>query len=417
MSPLAEVRALLAGVTVRLVGPYGDELAATTPDSTGAYSFGQYATQPGYTVRVEPPSTCAAVGGSSRTVSTAATDAAADFSVRQIIPQPVSGTVLADGQPLAGVTVTLHAPGGDTTTTTTAADGTYLFDNNPIEDGYFVSIDVPTGYDGADQGAPFNINTTPITGQDFALTANPAVSGTVTGGGSGLGGVTVILTPLSGPPLTTVTAGDGSYTFPLVPSGTYDISVQPPDGYDAAPPIDGVVVAGDDVTDQDFDLTRPGALGGSVTDGTDPVAGVDLVVDGPGAPQPVTTDADGQFFLDGLDAGTYEIDLTVPDGFTAVGPPQRTAEITDQGETLGGQDFELARVAATPTPSPTPSPSATPTTTAGSDTSGSAATASSTELPSTGSDVTPGVVLLGALLVVAGTALLAGSRLLRRRKR
>ena len=114
----------------------------------------------------------------------ATADDTADFSVRQIIRQPVSGTVLADGQPLAGVTVRLHPPGGGPEkTTTTAADGSYLFDNNAVADGYFVTIDVPDGYAGTDQRPPFSVDDAPIINQDFALTSNPDVSGTVTGGG------------------------------------------------------------------------------------------------------------------------------------------------------------------------------------------------------------------------------------------
>ena len=53
----------VTGVTVRLVSPYGESLGTTTPASDGTYSFGQNATQPGYIVSIEPPATCAAVGG------------------------------------------------------------------------------------------------------------------------------------------------------------------------------------------------------------------------------------------------------------------------------------------------------------------------------------------------------------------
>ena len=85
---------------------------------------------------------------------------AADFQVRQIIPQAVSGRVdLRRDDPLAGVTVTLHLPGGGTKTTTTEADGSYLFDNNPAGDGYFVCIDVPDGYTADDQRPAFDIAT------------------------------------------------------------------------------------------------------------------------------------------------------------------------------------------------------------------------------------------------------------------
>ena len=408
----------VTGVTVRLVDPYGASLATTTPESDGSYTFGQNATQPGYTVSIEPPATCAAVGGVARSVSTATADATADFSVRQVIPQPVSGTVRADGQPLAGVPVTLHAPGGTTKTTTTAADGSYLFDNNPVDDGYFVTIDVPDGYSGTNQRAPFDVDTTPIINQDFTLTANPDVSGRVTGGGSGLGGVTVTLTPATGPALTTVTAADGGYTFERVPAGTYDISVEPPPGFDTEPPINGVDVAADDVPGQDFALSRAGAIGGTVANGDEPVAGAEVTIDGPGGPQVVTTDRGGQFFLDGLSLGDYDIDLTLPAGFSADGPTEKTTTITDEGEIRGGIDFAVTPVAAepTPTPSPSSSPSATPTpgTSTGSSNGGPASTSST--LPDTGSDVS-GIFVLGALLLVgAGAVVLVGNRIARRRK-
>ena len=44
----------VTGVTVRLLSPYGEDLGTRTPDTDGAYSFGQVATQPGYRVIVEP---------------------------------------------------------------------------------------------------------------------------------------------------------------------------------------------------------------------------------------------------------------------------------------------------------------------------------------------------------------------------
>jgi hypothetical protein len=345
----------VGAVTVRLVGPNGEDLGTTTPAADGTYSFGQVATQPGYTVSVEPPATCAAVGGRSRMVSTAADDAVADFSVRAIIPQPVSGQVTADGAALPGVSVTLHHPDGTTETTTTGADGGYLFDDNEVDSGYFVSIDVPAGYSGPDQRAPFDIDAAPITGQDFALTANPDVSGTVTGGGAGIGGVTVTITPETGPPLSTVTSADGSYVFERLPAGTYTISIEPPPGYDPAPPITGVTVAGTDVTDQDFALSRRGAVGGQVTDDSGaPIAGAEVLVDGPGGSRTLTTDPAGQYFLDGLAAGTYTLTLSVPDGYDAVSPTTLTVTITAAGEIRGGQDFVVEQAPDEPSPTPTP---------------------------------------------------------------
>ncbi|MBE7163191.1 MAG: carboxypeptidase regulatory-like domain-containing protein, partial [Williamsia herbipolensis] len=294
---------------VRLVGPDGADIAATHPTG-GAYSFGDVAMQPGYVVRIERPDGCSVVGADERTVDTTGQDATADFAVRRVVPQRVSGRVtLPDGTPVAGVEVTLTPPAGPAKVTTTDDTGHYLFDDNTEAAGYTVTVTaIPDGYSvrGADS-LDFDIPVgTPVTGLDFTLAELPDVAGTVTGGGDPLGAVTVTLTPQGGgTPVTTSTLGDGTYAFEHVPDGTYDLAVVPPDGYRAAPAIDDVAVSGSDVTGQDFDLTRPGAIGGRVTDAVDdgPVAGAVVTVTGPGGPVTLRTDDAGRYFLDDLDPG------------------------------------------------------------------------------------------------------------------
>lgn len=63
-----------------------------------------------------------------------------------------------------------------------------------------------------------------------AVSGNGSVSGTVTADGSGQGGVLVILINQD----STTTTGTGAYTFPSVPSGTYQIAVRVPIGYTLA---------------------------------------------------------------------------------------------------------------------------------------------------------------------------------------
>ncbi|WP_134765308.1 carboxypeptidase regulatory-like domain-containing protein [Nocardioides sp. 1609] len=350
-----------------LVSPWGDTLATVRPDAAGDYDLGEFATQSGYTVRVTAPPGCAVVGSAAAGVDNRGDDgdaaARAAFTVREVIPQPISGTVTDDeGTPLPGVSVTLARPDSSTVTQTTGPDGSYLFDDNPVADGYSVAVTVPDGYAPGPDGTVIgglDVDATPITGQDFTVRALPDVSGRVTGGGGGLGGVPVRLTPTGGGPVvSTVTDGDGGYTFPRVDADTYTISIDPPEGYTGTTSRDTVVGAVD-VTGQDFALARPGAASGEVSDEDGPVADVTVTLDGPGAPVAVDTDAAGGYFLDDLDAGAYTATVTAPDGYDVLGAGTLPFTITAAGEIRGGLDFSLQAAAVEPTPTPTPSPTTT----------------------------------------------------------
>lgn len=415
---------------IHLIGPGGQELATTHPAGDGTYSFGQYATQPGYIVRIDRPDGCAVLGAVQHTVNTSAADASADFLLRQVIPQPVSGTVTAqDGTPVAGVEITLTPPGGGTpTVVTTDASGQYLFDDNAEVAGYAVAVTgIPDGYQVSGVASrSFDILPgTPVTGQDFTLVEQPSVSGVVTGGDGPLGGVTITLTPSGGgTPVSTTTRGDGSYVFDHVPAGDYDLAVTPPAGYHPAPPRTGVTVAGVNVTGQDFALTRPGTLGGAVSDistssAPEPISAAIITITGPGVDQTLHTDADGSYFLDNLDPGDYTITLTVPDSYTAAGTTSHSVTITAAGENRGGQDFTIAH--ASPPPSSTP-PSTPPGNTSGdgitpplTGSSSSVPSSPASELAATG---VPLASLLGsAVILVAAGSGLAGLASRRRQPR
>lgn len=353
------------GTSLSLLSPSGDTLAVTTPAGDGSYSFGELATQAGYTVRLDVPEGCVVLGPAEQTVSNRGNDnspaSRADFDVRAVIPQPISGTVRDQtGAPLGGVTVTRTGPGGSATTTT-AADGSYLFDNNAIGTGYALTIAPPSGYapgPGGVQIGGITVANVPVTGQDFTVVDLPAVTGTVTGGGSGLGGVQVRLTPPGGgTSYTTATTGDGTYEVDGLPPGDYVLDVVAPPEWGTPGPRTITVPAGG-LPGQDVALTRPGALGGSVTNDGAPAANVTVTVDGPGGPRTLQTDAEGQYFLDDVPAGSYTITVSVPAGTVATGATTRTVTITAAGEVRGGQDFTLAPAAPAP-PVPTPQPDST----------------------------------------------------------
>ncbi len=399
--------------TLTLVSPFGVELGPpTSPAADGSYSFGEYATQAGYVVRLSVPETCAVVGPAEQTVSNRGNDndpaSRADFDVRQIVPQPISGTVRdGDGNPVAGVELTLTRPGGGTATTTTGPDGTYLFDANPIGTDYSVTVTVPPGYVAGPGGTTIDdidIDTDPVVDQDFVIVALASVSGQVTGGGGGLGGVQVTLTPVGGgPAITTVTDGDGRYLLDGVPPGDYVASIVAPDGYDGDT-SQAVTVAAADVTGVDFALTRPGAIAGTVTDADsgEPVGDVTIEVDGPVGPVLETeTDDAGGYLVDGLESGDYEVVVVPPPGTEVVGDGVRDVTITDAGEIRGGQDFQLQAEETGPTEPPTstesPSATASPTTVPTAVEGGSTSPASG--------DAALWVALVGTLLLAAGSGL------------
>ncbi|MEI7057587.1 carboxypeptidase-like regulatory domain-containing protein [Nocardioides sp. CCNWLW239] len=427
----------VADSVLTLVSPYGETLATTSPAPDGTYSFGEYATQDGYTVRLTQPDGCATVGQTEAIVSNRGNDgdpaSRADFDVRQVIPHPISGTVRDDaGAPVPGATVTLTRPDGTTATTTTGTDGGYLFDDNVAGPGYSVTLTVPDGYTAGPDGttrSDITIDDAPVTDQDFTVNQLAGVSGTVTGGGNGLGGVQVRLVPAGGgEPITTVTDGDGNYLLDGVPPGDYTAEIDAPEGYSGATSRP-VTVAAADVTGVDFDLTRPGTIVGRVTDAStgEPVAGVTVTVDGPDGPVTATTDGAGGYVVEDLPAGDYTITVTAPDGMRVVGDASRTVTITTAGEVRGGQDFRVGEVTSptpspTPTPEPTPEPSPTDVPTAGDENPSAAPnpgppteTSPQSSLPATGGPSWM-FAALGVSLMLAGTVLTVTARRAARRR-
>jgi len=345
------------GATVRLVDATGSSVADTTTDADGAYAFEGVAASPGYRVQISGlPEGCIASSPTSVAIDLSGGDTTADFTIREIIPVPVSGHVRDDdGAPMAGVEVTIDDGTTAPRTATTDDDGYYLFDTNPAAT-YELTVATPDGYTATIEPDDVTIDDgdeTPVINRDFVLEADPDITGTVTGGGGPLGGVTVELD--DGTDVVRTTTGpDGSYRFARVPSGDYTISIPtPPADYTAPDPLSLSVEADDDDADlagQDFALGRPGFIAGTVLLDGEPLAGFTVQVVGTTTPAvELTTDDDGSYDLGDLAPDTYAIVITPPDG-TEADQVMRSVTITDAGELVGGQDFALVTEATTPPP-------------------------------------------------------------------
>lgn len=292
------------------------------------------------------------------------------------------GDCFADGvvhPPLAGVTVRLLADDGSVLQqTTTAADGTYRFDDL-LPGEYAVTADTPDGVidgehrvgtvDGATNGAITGndlvsgiVLTSGQAGVDYDFCEHPPASlagfvyhdlndnGRFDSGEAPIAGAGVQLRNDAGQAVATATTGaDGSYQFTGLRKGTYSLSETQPtgwsDGKDAPGTIDGVTVgraAGSDVIDQielawgqagvhyDFgELLYAGVSGfvyhdrandGARDAGDEGLEGVQVSIipvatSAPQATVVVTTNADGFYQATGLSPGTYRITEQQPGGY------------------------------------------------------------------------------------------------------
>ena len=173
-----------------------------------------------------------------------------------------NGIQEAGEEGIGGVTVTLHKPGGATSTTITDADGKYLF-SSLVPGSYFVTFTKPTGYDSfspkdqgsdnaadsdADAGTGQTASATLQSG-DNDLTWDAGVyklaslgdyvwhdrnaNGIQDSGEEGIAGATVTLHKPGGATSITTTDADGKYLFSSLVPGSYFVTFTKPTGYDS----------------------------------------------------------------------------------------------------------------------------------------------------------------------------------------
>jgi len=255
----------IAGVTMQLYDDNGFLIATTTTDADGNYSFG--VDNGSYEVRVAPSNftTGPLVGYSSTTGGQSQTgtvdgDNELDFDfgyrgagkVGDRVWNDADGDGVQDGGEagLNGVTVRLlDGDGNVLATTVTSGDGNYSFGN--LAAGAYavqvVSSTLPAGmvqtYDADGLGTPHTAPVALANGAtnnnvDFGYRVPPTLTlgdrvwddtdgdGFQDGTETGLNGVTVRLLNSGGSVIaTTVTSGDGNYSFPNLTAGTYTVQV------------------------------------------------------------------------------------------------------------------------------------------------------------------------------------------------
>ncbi len=365
----------IEGVTVEITDANGN-VYTTTTDANGDYLFenlppGDFdvqVTYPGATY--SPPgadSDVDATGAVTVTLNSGANSGTGDAgvlvaSLSDVVWVDLNADGLQDpGEPgVEGVTVNLYDDAGTlVASTTTAADGTYTFDDLAPGD-YSVEVVAPTGAIftaqnvGGDETIDSDVDPTDGT-VDVTLASGPTVDASAAGflpasisgvlwfdndadGAIGpaegfIPGVDVNLYDDQGTLVATVTTGpDGSYTFPGLAPGDYTVEVDettlPPDlvqTFDLDGLLDGqtVVTVGlsETVEDVNFGYQEPATVTGVIFD--------DLNADGiqdpgePGLPNVDVTITDSE--------GNVVVVTTGPDGSytAAVRPGDVTIDVVD----------------------------------------------------------------------------------------
>jgi uncharacterized repeat protein (TIGR01451 family) len=434
----------LSGLTLTLNGTdsFGNPVSlTTTTGANGAYTFANLPTSDatGYTITVTTPPAGTTptfdlngTGTPNTTVATLApgqTRTDVDFgyqgtgSIGDRVWRDDDGDGVQDaGEPgIPGVTVTLT--GADafgnpvSTTTTTGANGAYLFDNL-LAGTYVVTVTPPAGMTNTFDGNTGQNNDTPVTlapaedrtDVDFGYRGTGSLGdrvwhdqdgdGVQDAGEPGLPGLTVTLngTDAFGNPvsLTTTTGANGIYTFANLPPSdatgyTITVTTTPP-GTTPTYDLDGIATAdtaiailnpGQNRTDVDFGYQGTGSIGDFVwldndADGVqDPgergirnvtvrLTGTDAF--GNAVSFTTMTDANGFYLFDNLLAGDYLVTVTRPTGMantfdSNTGEDNDTPVTLLPGENRTDVDFGYRRlppppvsVASTSTPVPTITP-------------------------------------------------------------
>jgi 5-hydroxyisourate hydrolase-like protein (transthyretin family) len=339
----------LSGIEVELLNGSGTEVAETTTDGNGDYSFS--AIPPGtYHVEFNPQGANGSYNSANSgnfTVTAGQTTSGIDGQL--FTGGLISGTVTNPaGQDISGASLQIVNVNTDYYYyATTGSNGTYTLDGLPTG-SYHVLFRPPSGQDylyqyypdKSDAAAAQGVSVT--TGQttmniNASLATGATVSGQVTdASGNPVSGASVEVDDYGGNdpsyvyPSEVTTGSNGYWSIDGLPTGTYEVAFDPPSGSNYAfqyydnvggqdPPTPITLTAGSTTPDIDAALTIGGQISGTVTDGTTgkPAAGVyvEAVDDAGDTYSSATTDANGDYTLMGLSSSaSYRVDFSPPQG-------------------------------------------------------------------------------------------------------
>ena len=340
----------LGGVTVKLSGTSDSE---TLTDGNGQYAFSGLRAG-AYTVEISGfDDEDVGFGSTSSSATVAAGESkVVSFEGTYLRTSAIIGQVTGDGDPLAGITVSLQGRGEDRSVTTNAS-GNYRFEQLRRGD-YAVGI---SGYDtdevdfdATSQNVTVAFGETTSVPFEGTLLRTAGIEGRVTIEGTGLSGVSVSISG-NGETKEAVTNSAGQYAFDRLHAGDYSVVVSGYDddeyGFDATSQTVTVALQSTATVDFDGIRLRTAAIAGEVTVGDDktPLADVTVTVKGgpKGEEHSAVTGSDGAFAVEELHAGDYSVTISDYDekewGFdpttksVTVGLKE-TADVAFQGEAL-----------------------------------------------------------------------------------
>lgn len=298
----------------------------------------------------------------------------------------ISGVVTGNGVPLSGIDMDVYAANGEFlsgypgTTDATGAyrigalpPGQYYVRANPDPAaGQFYTTRYIGGGTSLASATPVTITNAGLTGQNIALTGGGTLSGAVTQQGSGAAVVGVDLDLFDAAtsaiiPVNATTRADGTYSFPVLPAGTYRLRIDPTlaQGYPRIyfPASLSLATAGTVTITQnvatsgiDFSVPQAGSITGTIREeGTlAPLVGIDLdCYDSLDQRVDITTvsAADGTYTIGPMAPGVYHLraDATLAQGYLLqyynLKPTLSTADaITVTGGVVtSGVDFTLGK--------------------------------------------------------------------------